>query len=75
MPVLRRCSPNALADYSTAIRLNPRNVQAWFDRGSWYFNQGRYAPSIADYTQALRLGPRWWLAYYYRGRGEQDLSR
>src|SRR3954453_13399813 len=48
----------ALADYSSAIQLNPKNAEAFHDRGDLLLRQGSLEPAIADYTEALRLNDR-----------------
>jgi tetratricopeptide (TPR) repeat protein len=47
----------ALRDYDEAIRLNPADVSAYFNRGNIAFDQEDYARAIADYDEALRLNP------------------
>ncbi|GAX41804.1 tetratricopeptide TPR_2 repeat protein [Tolypothrix sp. NIES-4075] len=64
----------AIADYTEAIRLNPKYVSAYNDRGiarrSLRDNQG----AIADYEQAIRLDPKYTLAYYNRGLVRSELG-
>ena len=47
----------ALADYSEAIRLDPRLAMAFNNRGNIYRDQGDYDRALADYDRALALDP------------------
>ena len=42
----------ALADYSRAIELDPRNAWAIASRGETYGRMGRYDEALADLTRA-----------------------
>ena len=67
----------AIADYTEAIRLDPKDAEAYCNRGLAYGNKGDYDKAIADYTEAIRLNPKYAEAYYNRGmtyasKGEYD---
>jgi tetratricopeptide (TPR) repeat protein len=47
----------AIADYTEAIRLDPKYAGAFSNRGTAYRNKGDNGRAIADYTEALRLNP------------------
>jgi lipoprotein NlpI len=47
----------AIADYSEAIRLVPKDADAHFDRGLAYLYGGNPAKALADALQASRLDP------------------
>jgi tetratricopeptide (TPR) repeat protein len=47
----------AIADYSEAIRLEPRLVAAYTGRGSVYYQLRKYGEAIHDYEEALRIAP------------------
>ncbi|MFO1118371.1 MAG: caspase family protein [Beijerinckiaceae bacterium] len=47
----------AIADCSEAIKLDPRNEFAFFNRGFAYRLQNRADPAISDFTQVIALGP------------------
>jgi tetratricopeptide (TPR) repeat protein len=65
----KRDYDRAIADYSTAIRLVPRDSSLWFHRGMiYYYNKDDYDRAIADYNEAIRLDPR--RALYIASRGE-----
>lgn len=45
----------AVADFTTVLKLDPTNVNAYFNRGSAYDSLGQYEKAVADYTHALDL--------------------
>jgi lipoprotein NlpI len=57
----------AIADYTDAIRLDSKYVDAYFNRGQAYKNKGEFDHAVADYTEAIRLNPKFMQAYFYRG--------
>ena len=59
--------PEAIADYTQAIKINPNDALAYNNRGLAYQNQEKYPEAIADYTQAIKLNPNLALAYNNRG--------
>jgi len=58
----------AIADYTQAIKLDPKFVQAYAIRGYTFSQQGRYDRAIADYTQAIKLDPKLVQVYVNRAR-------
>lgn len=44
-----------MTDFTTVLRLDPTNVNAFFNRGSAYDSLGQYEQAVADYTHALDL--------------------
>ena len=58
----------AIADYSEAIRLDPKSALAFNNRGFAYFSKGDVDHSVADYSDAIRLDPKYILAFNNRGR-------
>jgi Tfp pilus assembly protein PilF len=47
----------AIADFSEAIRLDPKHVNARLSRATSYRAKGDLARSLADYQEATRLDP------------------
>jgi len=47
----------AIADYSHAIRLNPRFAEAYNNRAYTYMMQADYAPALPDLDRAIALRP------------------
>ncbi len=48
----------AIADYSSAIRLNPDFADAYNSRGSAYGHKQDFDKAIADFIVAIRLDPK-----------------
>jgi tetratricopeptide (TPR) repeat protein len=57
----------AIADYTQAIKLNPRYADAYNNRSFSYAKKGQYDRAIADASQAIQINPRHALAYVNRG--------
>ena len=57
----------AIADYTQAIRLDPKDAEAHFGRGCSYSKKGDHDKAIADFTDAIRLNPKHADAYHNRG--------
>ena len=66
-PARGAISSKAIADYSEAIRLSPKYIQAYYNRGISYRKKGEFDKAIADYTEAIRLDPKEPDAYFNRG--------
>jgi tetratricopeptide (TPR) repeat protein len=66
-------SDEEIAYYSEAIRLDPRCVEAYSNRGVARRARGDLAGAIADYTEAIRCYPRH--ASIYRNRGNAHEAR
>ena len=45
----------AIADFTEAIRLNPKLAGAYFNRGFAYVNKGELNQAVGDWTEAIRL--------------------
>lgn len=48
----------ALAPYNKAIKRNPGDAVAYFNRGEMYRGVGDYDRAFADYSKAIELNPR-----------------
>src|SRR5215831_370604 len=57
----------AIAEYSEAIRLDPKNPNAFSNRGNAYGNKGDYDRALSDYNEAIRLDPQFAIAFNNRG--------
>ena len=67
----------AIAYYTEAIRLDPKDAWTYSKRGNAYRETGDYSREIADYTEAIRLDPQFAAVYYnradaYCNKGEYD---
>ena len=47
---------NAIANFTEAIRLNPKDAKAYQGRGAVYHNKGEQAKAEADFAKAKELG-------------------
>ena len=56
----------AIADYSKAIKINPKFVKAYNNRGVAYSMKKQYELAIADFTKAIELDPKNGKAYHNR---------
>ncbi len=50
------CLDNAIADYTQAIRLNPKLAKAYYDRGLAYERKAEKSKAAADFAEARKLG-------------------
>ena len=53
--------------FSKAIQLNPNLAEAYEQRATHYYFQGRFDKALQDYTRAIALKPRDAAAYLMRG--------
>jgi tetratricopeptide (TPR) repeat protein len=56
----------AIADYTEAIRLDPKSVNAYNGRAGAYADNRNFDKAIADSTEAIRLDPKSAMAYHER---------
>lgn len=59
--------PLAVADYDAALRLNPRLIYAWHNKGNIYYAAGDYTSALNAYGEALEIDPAFAAALYNRG--------
>ena len=69
----------AIADFTEAIRLDPKNAETYSNRGWAYNRKGDHDTAIADCTEAIRLDPKMADAYGDRGwayneKGDYDTA-
>ena len=57
----------AIAIYSRAIELNPKNAKAYSDRGVAYGEKGKYELAIKDFNMSIQINPNDADVYYNRG--------
>jgi lipoprotein NlpI len=57
----------AIADYTRAIKLDPKNVDAYNNRGTEKQNAGDVAGAFADFSRAIEINPLDPNPYYNRG--------
>ena len=68
-------SPEAIADFTKAIELDPKKVQAYYNRGIAYNDLKKYAEAIADFTKTIELEPKNVGAYVNRGNAYGGLGK
>ena len=56
----------AIADYNEAIRLDPKQAWAYFNRGIFRRDRMEWGKALADLDEAIRLDPRRSYAHYHR---------
>ena len=54
-----------IADYTKAIKINPKDADAYYHRGCIWGKKGDYDKAIADLTKAIELDPKNAKAAYY----------
>jgi tetratricopeptide (TPR) repeat protein len=64
---MRGAAGQAIADYSSAISLDPTSLIAYLDRGGTLYDIGEYDKAIADFTRAILINPMHPVAYVARG--------
>ena len=57
----------AIADYTEAIRLDPKYAEAYCNRGIAYGKKGDHDEAIADFTAAIQIDPNGGYTFYVRG--------
>ena len=65
----------AISAYDQAIRLDPSNSAAYYNRGNAKVGLEQYEAAIQDYNEAIRLNPKYSAAYYRRGFAKFLLGR
>jgi tetratricopeptide (TPR) repeat protein len=64
----------AVADYSTAIHLNPNDAIAYYRRGNTQYVLGDKKAALTDYNKAIQIDPDYADAYAGRGSTKSDLG-
>lgn len=63
----RKLNARAIADFTIAIKLNPRLAYAYYRRGLGYLEFRQYRRALADFTSAIKLKARYNVAIAQRG--------
>ena len=63
----------AIADFTTAIELDPNNAEIYYNRGMLYAYEDDYA-AISDFSKAIKLNPNEVYGSYYWNRGVSKLN-
>ena len=59
----------AIADFTSAIKINPAYAAAYNNRGVVWLNRNNFNKAIADCGKAIEINPRYTKAFYNRGLG------
>jgi Flp pilus assembly protein TadD len=71
--MVKRDFAAAEADFNEAIRLDPREPEAWLNKGILLIKAGRSADAVTPIDRSLQLRTRRpALAYYARGLANED---
>ncbi|MCB9855171.1 MAG: protein kinase [Phycisphaerales bacterium] len=65
----------AIAAFTEAIRLDPRNVHWWYDRAAARAHSGDFDAALGDAAQALLLDPEYAFAYVAQGKSLAGLRK
>jgi tetratricopeptide (TPR) repeat protein len=66
---------DGLEEFNEAIKLNPDNADAYYNRGVTYRKLGQHERAIEDYNEAIRLRPQFAFPYYNRGLSYRELCQ
>lgn len=64
----------AIADFNQTLKIDPKFVDAYYNRGLAYFKQRNPQAAIADFNQALKINPNLADAYANRGLSQYALG-
>lgn len=68
-------SKRAVRDFSSALRMNPKQWQSYRARGRVFLQWGRYKLAIADFTKAISLNPSDVSSHFWRAHAYEALGR
>ncbi|HYA26900.1 MAG TPA: tetratricopeptide repeat protein [Thermodesulfovibrionales bacterium] len=64
---LKKEYDRAISDYNKTLEKNPRDAEAYTNRGIAYGQKKEYDRAISDFNKALEINQKLMGAYYYRG--------
>lgn len=65
----------AVADFSSALKLDPQNERALYYRGLAHLNKGDFEKAADDLNRAIALNPERGAAFLARGLSKSELGR
>jgi tetratricopeptide (TPR) repeat protein len=57
----------AISEFNKALEINPRDANAYYNRGLAYWHEGKFDQAILDYSKAIEINPGLAEAYINRG--------
>jgi tetratricopeptide (TPR) repeat protein len=72
--ILKEEYEQAITPLNQAIQLHPTYVEAYYFRGTAYYNLGQFYAALADHDRAIQLKPDFVDAYYGRGAAHDALG-
>ncbi|MDE6218101.1 MAG: tetratricopeptide repeat protein, partial [Muribaculaceae bacterium] len=57
----------AVQDYDHALKLDPKLVYAWFNKGVIFYTEGDFTSALQCFSEAIAIDPDFGQAYYNRG--------
>ena len=64
-----------MANYNSAIRINPTSADAYYFRGAAHMKMGNYQQALVDYNQVINLDSNRAIAYLDRGLIYDELDK
>ena len=64
----------ALASFHKTLKLNPKFVQAYNNRGLTYLSLQSYQEALSDFDAALEIFPQFTDVYYNRGNLYKEMG-
>ena len=64
----------AILDYTKAINLNPKYLEAFYWRGKAKHDSGDFQSAINDFTKVIEIDPKNENAYIDRGRSKNEIG-
>jgi WD40 repeat protein/formylglycine-generating enzyme required for sulfatase activity/murein DD-endopeptidase MepM/ murein hydrolase activator NlpD/roadblock/LC7 domain-containing protein len=68
-------SDDAIASYSEAIRINPKNAESWNNKGSALSKVEKYQDAVVAYEEAIKINPKYVEAWINKGTALDKLGR
>ena len=65
----------ALADWSLALKANPKDVKTYYDRGEYYYWRRKFVESDADFDKICKIDPTSALGYVGKGRNAIEMEK
>ncbi|WP_442935723.1 tetratricopeptide repeat protein [Nostoc sp.] len=64
----------AIEYYTEALRINPKHITAYFNRGVERSEIGDNQGAVEDYSEIIRINPNYVMAYFFRGLARSKIG-